>query len=79
MIADTPEVTLTAIDFPPEVLVQPQAQDSSTAETAVVMDEMVSYSNNNLKLVIVIGVLSWLIIVVANVYVIVELRLGGQA
>lgn len=37
------------------------------------MDEL-DYSNN--KLVIVIGVLSWLIIVVANVYVIVELGLG---
>jgi len=81
IVADTtPEVTLTAIDFPPEELVvQPQAQDSSTAERAavpVVVDEMVDYSNN--KLVIVIGVLSWLLIVVANVYVIVELGLGGQ-
>jgi len=75
MIVDTPEVTLTAIDVAPEGLVQRRDQDSSTAERAEV-DEVVDYSNN--KFVIAIGVLSWLIIVVANVYVIVELGLGGQ-
>ena len=77
VIVDTPEATLTAIDVPPEELVQPRDQDSSTAERAEVNeDEKVDYSNN--KFVIVIGVLSLLIIVAANVYVIVELGLGGQ-
>ena len=76
MIVDTPEVTLTAIDVSPEgLVVQRRDQDSSSVERAEV-DEMVDYSNN--KFVIAIGVLSWLIIVVANVYVIVELGLGGQ-
>ena len=76
MIVDTPEVTLTVIDVSPEgLVVQRRDQDSSSVERAEV-DEMVDYSNN--KFVIAIGVLSWLIIVVANVYVIVELGLGGQ-
>jgi metal iron transporter len=76
---DTPEVTtstLAAIDVPSEELVQPRDKDSSNAERAEVdEDEMVDYSNN--KFVNAIGVVSWLIIVAANVYVIVELGLGG--
>lgn len=81
MIVDdaTPEVRFSVDDVP--------VRDSSGAERAVtvvveVMDsdsnEMmkVDYSNN--KLVIVVGVVSWLIIVMANVYVIVELGLGGH-
>ena len=79
---DTPpqlEVTVTAVD-PEELLAQPRDhQDASSiaerAEVVVDEDEMVDYSNN--KLVTVIGVLSWLIIVAANVYVIVELGIGG--
>ena len=50
--------------------------DTLEVNTVTVFDEEssgeeVDCSNN--KLVIVIGVLSWLIIIVANVYVIVEL------
>ena len=78
----TPEVRFSVDDVPPSPV-----RDSSSAERAVtvvveVMDsdsgEMmkVDYSNN--KLVIVVGVVSWLIIVMANVYVIVELGLGGH-
>ena len=93
MIGDsdaTPEVTVTVIDVPlEEPVLQPEPrvrvhQDSSSAERAVVTasddldddSEMVDYSNN--KVVIGIGIVSWLIIVVANVYVIVQLGLGGQ-
>ncbi|KAF8817621.1 natural resistance-associated macrophage protein [Phlegmacium glaucopus] len=66
---------LAAIDVPPEEL-QCQDQDPSTAERAEMDgDEMVDYSNN--KLVIAIGVIFWLIIVAANLYVIVTLGLGG--
>ena len=81
----TSKVTLTAVDVPPEELQQPRDQDSSIAEIARGREvnededgdsEMVNYGNN--KLVIAIGVLSWLIIVAANVYVIVELGLGSQ-
>ena len=78
----TPEVRFSVDDVPPSPV-----RDSSSAERAVtvvveVMDSdsgeimKVDYSNN--KLVIVIGVVSWLIIVMANVYVIVELGLGGH-
>ena len=78
----TPEVRFSVDDVPASPV-----RDSSTAERAVtvvveVMDSdsgeimKVDYSNN--KLVIVIGVVSWLIIVMANVYVIVELGLGGH-
>jgi metal iron transporter len=75
-VIDTPKDTLAAIDLPSEELVQPRDEDPSIVERAEVNeDEMVDYSNN--KFVIAIGVLSWLIIVVANVYVIVELGLGG--
>ena len=64
-------VTLTAMDVPPEL----QHQDASMVERAEVnADEMVDYSNN--KVIVTIGVLSWLIIVAANIYVIVELGLG---
>ena len=93
MIGDsdaTPEVTVTVIDVPleePVLQPEPRVQDLSSAERAVVTavmdgpdddldDEMVDYSNN--KVVIGIGIVSWLIIVVANVYVIVQLGLGGQ-
>ena len=94
MIGDsdaTPEVTVTVIDVPleePVLQPEPRVQDSSSAERAVPVvsvmddshsdddDEMVDYSNN--KVVIGIGIVSWLIIVVANVYVIVQLGLGGQ-
>jgi metal iron transporter len=62
-------VTLTAMDVPPEL----GHQGTSMTERAEV-DEMVDYSNN--KVVVAIGVLSWLIIVAANIYVIVELGLG---
>ena len=80
----TSQVTLTTVDVPPEELQQPRDQDSSIAEIAREREvnegdddsEMVDYGNN--KLVIAIGVLSWLIIVAANVYVIVELGLGSQ-
>ena len=89
----TPEVTVTVIDVlpleEPVPVLQPEPrvrvhQDSSSAERAVVTasddldddSEMVDYSNN--KVVIGIGIVSWLIIVVANVYVIVQLGLGGQ-
>jgi metal iron transporter len=73
---DTPKDTLAAIDLPSEELVQPRDQDPSIVERAEVNeDEMVDYSNN--KFVNAIGVLSWLIIVAANVYVIVELGLGA--
>ena len=81
MVVDTPEVaTLTTIDdlqVPPEVG-EPRDRDSSTVERAEVDDDemVVDYSSN--KFIIAVGVLSWLIIVVANVYVIVELGLGGQ-
>ena len=84
MIVDdaTPEVRFSVDDVPASPV-----RDSSSAERAVtvvveVMDSdsgeimKVDYSNN--KLVIVIGVVSWLIIVMANVYVIVELGLGGH-
>ena len=84
MIVDdaTPEVRFSVDDVPASPV-----RDSSTAERAVtvvveVMDSdsgeimKVDYSNN--KLVIVVGVVSWLIIVMANVYVIVELGLGGH-
>jgi metal iron transporter len=75
-VIDTPKDTLAAIDLPSEELVQPRDQDPSIVERAEVNeDEMVDYSNN--KFVIAIGVLSWLIIVAANLYVIVELGLGG--
>ena len=78
----TPEVRFSVDDVPPSPV-----RDSSSAERAVtvvveVMDSdsgeimKVDYSNN--KLVIVVGVVSWLIIVMANVYVIVELGLGGH-
>ena len=78
----TPEVRFSGDDVPASPV-----RDSSSAERAVtvvveVMDSdsgeimKVDYSNN--KLVIVIGVVSWLIIVMANVYVIVELGLGGH-
>ena len=78
----TPEVRFSVDDVPASPV-----RDSSTAERAVtvvveVMDSdsgeimKVDYSNN--KLVIVVGVVSWLIIVIANVYVIVELGLGGH-
>ena len=73
---DTPKDTLAAIDLPSEELGQPRDQDPSNVERVEVNeDEMVNYSNN--KFVVAIGVLSWLIIVAANVYVIVELGLGG--
>ena len=79
----TPEVTLTVPPAEGSVVVQQQSRDrdSSIAERGEVNEdeeenEMVDYSNN--KFVIAVGVLSWLIIVVANVYVIVELGLGGQ-
>ena len=69
-------VTLTTVNVSSEQL-QHRDQDPSTAERAEVNeDEMVDYSNN--KLVVAIGVLSWLIIVATNVYAIVELGLGGQ-
>ena len=80
MIVDdaTPEVRFSVDDVPASPV-----RDSSSAERAVTVvdsnsDEMmkVDYSNN--KLVIVVGVVSWLIIVMANVYVIVELGLGGH-
>ena len=79
-IVDTPEVTLTDVTPEELLVVHPpsRVRDSSTAERAVVnasLSEMVDYSNN--KFVIAIGALSWLIIVMANVYVIVELGLGG--
>lgn len=69
-------VTLTTVNVSSE---EPQHrdQDPSTAERAEVNeDEMVDYSNN--KLVVAIGIISWLIIVATNVYAIVELGLGGQ-
>jgi metal iron transporter len=80
----TSKVTLTAVDVSPEELQQPRDRDSSIAEIArgreAIEDdddsEMVDYGNN--KLVIAIGVFSWLLIVAANVYVIVELGLGSQ-
>ena len=81
MVVDTPEVaTLTTIDdlqVPPEGG-EPRDRDPSTVERAEVDDDemVVDYSND--KFVIAVGVFSWLIIVVANVYVIVELGLGGQ-
>ena len=81
-----------AVDVPPpsppsppgELLQQqqlePRDRDSSIAERAevvtVVVVPVVDYSNN--KFVIAVGFLSWLIIVAANVYVIVELGLGGR-
>ena len=80
----TPEVMLNANDVspsspPPEELVQSGNRDSSIAERGEVNEddemEMVDYSNN--KFVIAVGFISWLIIVAANVYVIVELGLGG--
>ena len=78
----TPEVRFSVDDVPASPV-----RDSSSAERAVTVvvevtdsdsNEMlkVDYSNN--KLVIVVGVVSWLIIVMANVYVIVELGLGGH-
>jgi len=68
--------TLTTTDVPSEEL-QGRDHDPSTAERAEAdEDEMVDYSNN--KLVIALGVVLWLIIVAANVYVIVALGLGGQ-
>ena len=80
----TSQVSLTAVDVPSEELQQPRDQDLSIAEIGRGREvnedgddlEMVNYGNN--KLVIAIGVLSWLIIVAANVYVIVELGLGSQ-
>jgi len=73
-VMDTPGVPLTV---PPEELVRSGDRDSSIAERAEVNgDEMVDYSNH--KFFIAVGILSWLIIVAANVYVIVELGLGGQ-
>ena len=80
----TSQVTLSAVDVPPEELQRHRDRDSSIAEISRGRElteddddsEMVYYGNN--KLVIAIGVLSWLIIVAANVYVIVELGLGSQ-
>ena len=84
----TSEVTLT-VDVPPEELEQQQQENrdqlegSSIAERGEVNGDddgdevvMVDYSNN--KFVIAVGVFSWLMIVAANVYVIVELGLGSQ-
>lgn len=84
----TSEVTLT-VDVPPEELQQQQQENrdqlegSSIAERGEVNGDddgdevvMVDYSNN--KFVIAVGVFSWLMIVAANVYVIVELGLGSQ-
>lgn len=54
-----------------------EVQDASMVERAEVNeDRVVDYSNN--KFVIAFAVLSWLIIVAANLFVIVELGLGGQ-
>lgn len=71
----TNTLTMFAVmDIPPEEL-QHRDQDPCTVESGEVdEDEMVDYSNN--KFVVVIGVILWLIIVVANIYVIVELGLG---
>lgn len=71
----TEMIANTAIDVRSEILLQSRDQDSNAAERADV-DEMVDYSNN--KFVIVVGVLSWLVIVAANVYVMVELGLSVQ-
>ena len=57
--------------------IQCEDRDSSTAEKAEVEEgEMVDYSNNTL--VTTIGVILWLIIVAANVYVLAALGLGGR-
>ena len=77
----TPQVTTlsTATDVPHEGLVQPRDQDSSSAaERAEVSDSEMVVDYSNSKFVIAFGFVSWLIIVVANVYVIVELGLGGH-
>ena len=76
----TPEVTPTVPPAEGLVVVQqqPRDRDSSIAERGEVNEEeneMVDYSNN--RFFIAIGFCSWLIIVAANVYVIVELGLGG--
>ena len=68
----------TIIDVPSKEI-QCEDRNPSTAERAEVEveeGELVDYSNN--RLVTTIGVILWLIIVAANVYVMVELGLGGQ-
>ena len=73
---DSRPVTPNTIDVPSKEI-QYEDRDPSTAEKAEVEEgEMVEYSNNTF--VTATGVILWLIIVAANVYVITELGLGGQ-
>jgi len=75
MVDGTPKATMTTIEVSPEELQRRDNKDSSVVERAE-GDEMVDYSNS--KLVIAIGIILWLIIVAANLYVIAALGLGGQ-